>query len=85
VNIVAAVRPSTITGRTPIATTVVETLAITTKRDRDVISRWTKTGTYGKTSLIRMLASASTGTLLIEQYTKMCDASSTMQPMAPSA
>ena len=30
-----------------------------------------------------MLASASTGALLIEQCTKTCDASSTMQPTAP--
>jgi len=65
-------------------TTVVRTLAITTSRDVDVIRRWTKTGTYGKTSLIGMLVSASTGALLIERYMKTCDASSTMQLMAPS-
>jgi len=72
-------------GRTPITTTVVGTLTITTNRDVDMIRRWTKTRTYGKTSLIGMLASASTGALLIEWYMKTCDASSTMQLTAPLA
>jgi len=83
VDIVIAVCPSTIAGRTPIATTVVGTLTITTNRDVDVIRRWTKTGTYDKTSLIGMPVSASTGALLIEQYMKTCGASITMQPPAP--
>ena len=82
-GIVVAVRPSTTAGRTPIATTVVGTLEITTSKDVDMIMRWTKIETYGKTSLIRMLASASTGALPIERYMKTCDASSTMQLMAP--
>ena len=84
-DIVVVVCPSTIAGRTPIATTVVGTLAITTNKDMDVVTSWTKTRTYDKTYLIGMPASASTGALLIEQYTKTCDTSSTMQPMAPLA
>ena len=62
---------------------MVGTLAITTSKDADVIRRWTNTVTYGKTSLIRTPARASTRALLIERYTKTCDASSTMYLTAP--
>jgi len=85
VGTVVAVHLSIIEGRTPIATSVVGTLAVTMNKDADVVRRCAKTEIYDTTSLLRMFASASTGALWNKQYMKTCDASSTMQHMAPRA